>query len=120
MLCMGGAVKVDDRDRDCVTVTISVAFQPSMPKQNTPLIGRPPKPGGALTAAQRKAAQRERDRTALRCEVAALHQIPTSGLVEGLPGLIAAGDHDALAAALVELGKRGGLKVAITRPVRRR
>lgn len=91
-----------------------------MPKHDTPLIGRPLKPDGALTAAQRKSAQRERDRAALRSAGAALHEIPTSGLIEGLAGLISAGEHGALAAALVELGRRGGLKVAITKPVRLR
>ena len=92
----------------------------NMQKRDAPRIGRPPKPDGALTAAERKAAQRERDRAALRSAGAALLGMPTSGLVEGLAGLIASEDQDALAGALVELGKRGGLKVAITMPGRRR
>ena len=52
--------------------------------------GRPPKPEGALTAGERKAAQRERDRLALQGdEGAGLGELTTTALVEGLPGLIA-------------------------------
>lgn len=74
--------------------------------------GRPPKPEGALTAAERKAAQRERGRAALQgAEGAELSELATAALVEGLPGLIAIRGDGLLGAVLVELGRRGGLAV---------
>ncbi len=71
--------------------------------------GRPPKPDGALTPAQWKAAQRERGRVALWVDGVAVAGLTTTALVEGLPSLIA-GDHpEMLGAVLVELGRRGGV-----------
>ena len=73
--------------------------------------GRPPKPEGALTPAQWKAAQRERDRVALWVDQVAVDGLTTTALVEGLPSLIAGGQSGMLGAVLAELGRRGGVTV---------
>lgn len=73
--------------------------------------GRPPKPEGALAPAQWKAAQRERDRVALWVEGCSVAELTTTGLVEGLPSLIAGGQPEMLGDVLVELGRRGGVAV---------
>jgi hypothetical protein len=76
--------------------------------------GRPPiNPRGAMTPAERKAAQRERDRARVQASRPAVDQMPTSGLIEALAGLIASKRRVALAAVLVELGLRGGVTVTI-------
>lgn len=76
--------------------------------------GRPPiNPQGAMTPAERKAAQRERDRARVQAPRPAVDQMPTSGLTEALPGLIASRRRGALAAVLVEMGRRGGVTVTI-------
>ena len=73
--------------------------------------GRPPKIEGAQTPAQRKAAQRERERAALHAKGADVGELSTTALVEGLPGLIAGKHAGALGVALVELGRRGGVAI---------
>lgn len=73
--------------------------------------GRPPKPEGALTPAQWKAAQRERDRVALWVGGVAVDGLTTTALVEGLPRLIAGDQPGVLGAVLAELGRRGGVTV---------
>lgn len=73
--------------------------------------GRPPKPEGASTPAQRKAAQRERDRAAMRAAGTVMHELPVSALVESLPSLIARRRKARLMAVLTELGRRGGVTV---------
>ena len=73
--------------------------------------GRPPKPEGALTPAERKAAQRERDRAALSARGGVMDELTTSALVESLPRLIAGKRAGRLIAVLVELGRRGGVTV---------
>lgn len=75
--------------------------------------GRPPKIEGAQTPAQRKAAQRERERAALHAKGADVGELSTTALVEGLPGLIAGKHAGALGVALVELGRRGGVAVTV-------
>lgn len=79
--------------------------------QPAPTRGRPPSPGGALTAAQRKRAQRERDRATLWTPGASLDTLPTTALLEALPGLLSAEWPGTLGAVLIELGRRGGLSV---------
>lgn len=75
--------------------------------------GRPPKPEGASTPAQWKAAQRERDRVALWVDGVAVEGLTTTALVEGLPSLIARDQPTVLGAVLVELGRRGGVSVVV-------
>lgn len=75
--------------------------------------GRPPKPDGALTAAERKAAQRERDRAAIQARGRPLQGLTTSALVEALPSLIAATRPARLGAVLVEIGQRGGVTLTV-------
>lgn len=74
--------------------------------------GRPPKPEGPLTPAERKAAQRERDRAAIQARSGAMRELTTTALAESLPGLIAAKRKGRLVAVLVELGRRGGVGIA--------
>ena len=75
--------------------------------------GRPPSASGALTAAERKAAQRERDRAALWVPGAPLDELTLSALVESLPRLIADEAPGTLGAVLVEIGRRGGVSVTV-------
>ena len=82
--------------------------------------GRPPKPEGALTPAQWKAAQRERDRVALWVDQVAVDGLTTTALVEGLPSLIAGGQTELLGAVLAELGRRGGVTVTVLTAARAR
>ena len=74
---------------------------------------RPINPQGAMTPAERKAAQRERDRARVQASRPAVDQMPTGGLAEALPRLIASRRRGALAAVLVELGRRGGVAITI-------
>ena len=65
----------------------------------------------ALTPAQRKRAQRVRDRATLWTPGASLDTLPTTALMEALPGLLGADRPGTLGAMLIELGRRGGLSV---------
>ena len=78
--------------------------------------GRPPKPEGAVTPAQRKAEQRERDREALLADGVAVDGLTMTALVEGLPSLVAGNQPGMLGAVLVELGRRGGVTVTVKVP----
>ena len=71
--------------------------------------GRPPKPEGALTPAQRKSTQRERDRAAVFARGSVMDELTTTALLESLPNLIATKRQGRLRAVLVELGRRGGV-----------
>jgi len=76
--------------------------------------GRPPKPEGALTPAERKAAQRERDRAALlKGRNVAMEDVTTGALIEGLPALMTGRRRARLAAVLMEIGRRGGVTVTV-------
>lgn len=75
--------------------------------------GRPPKPEGALTPAERKAAQRDRDRAAVQARGTAINELTTGALVESLPRLIAVKRRAKLGTVLVKLGRRGGVPVTI-------
>ena len=75
--------------------------------------GRPPAPDGAQTPAQRKAAQRERDRAALWAPGVSIDTLPTTALVESLLRLIAEDRPGTLGAVLAEIGRRGGVTVTI-------
>ena len=79
--------------------------------QPAPTRSGPPAPGGALTPAQRKRAQRERDRAALWALGVSLDTLTTAALLEALPGLLAGERPGALGAVLIELGRRGGVSV---------
>ena len=79
--------------------------------QPTPTRSGPPAPGGALTPAQRKRAQRERDRAALWAPGVSLDTLTTAALLEALPGLLAGERPGTLGAVLIELGRRGGVSV---------
>ena len=97
----------------CLNVTVPI-MKPTTPQPKGAAIkrrGRPPKPEGALTDAERKAAQRERNRVAIHIHGAAAEALTTTALVEGLPGLIAGDLPGLLGVVLVELGRRGGLAV---------
>ena len=73
-----------------------------------------PIPAALRTAASRKAAQRERARVALVAPGAALDAVTTTALAEALPLLIRdAARKQTLAAALIELGRRGGVSVCV-------
>lgn len=73
--------------------------------------GRPPIPGGAMTPAQRKRIQRERDRTVLLTPGASFDELTTAALVENLSSLIADERPGLLGDVLKELGRRGGVNV---------
>lgn len=77
--------------------------------------GRPINESGAQSAAQRKAAQRARDRAALWVVGGLLDGLTTAALVECLPSLIAGQSVGTLGVVLKEIGRRGGLTVT-TRP----
>ena len=64
-----------------------------------------------MTAGQRKRAQRERDRATLWAPGASLDTLPTTALLEALPGLLGTDRPGTLGAVLIELGRRGGLSV---------
>lgn len=72
--------------------------------------GRPPSTGGALTAAQRKTAQRARDRVAI-WSGGSMDELTITALLENLPSLIVGERPGTLGAVLVELGRRGGVTV---------
>ena len=77
--------------------------------------GRPPKLEGELTPAERKAAQRDRDRAAMRdAGCAAIGELSTSALVEGLPEMIAIRGDALFGAVLIELSRRGGLTLRLS------
>jgi hypothetical protein len=65
----------------------------------------------ALTPAERKRAQRKRDRAALFTPGASIDTMPTSGLLEALPSLLDGEWPGILGAVLRELGRRGGVTV---------
>ena len=69
------------------------------------------KVSGAMSAAQRKAAQRARDRAALWAVGGLLDGLTTAALVECLPSLIAGQSVGTLGAVLKEIGRRGGLTI---------
>lgn len=73
--------------------------------------GRPISESGAQTVAQRKAAQRARDRAGLWAVGGLLDGLTTTALVECLPSLIAERSVGTLGAVLKEIGRRGGLTV---------
>ena len=73
--------------------------------------GRPPKPEGPATPAQRKRAQRDRDRLALWAAGVSMDELTTSALIEQIPALIRNEHPGMLGAVLVELGRRGGVSV---------
>lgn len=75
--------------------------------------GRPPKPGGAQTAAQRKAAQRQRDRINAWSDAPLLAEATVQALQAAAGHCIKKGYTDRLALVLRELGRRGGLAVSI-------
>ncbi len=69
--------------------------------------GRPPKPEGALTPAERKRAQRDRDRATLY-GTAVIDTMTLDGLLAGVQHALAEGQVATLATVLKELGRRGG------------
>ena len=73
--------------------------------------GRPPKPEEPATPAQRKRAQRARDRLALWAADVSMDELTTSALIEQIPALIRDERPGTLGAVLVELGRRGGVFV---------
>ncbi len=75
--------------------------------------GRPPSDAGALTPAQRKQAQRTRDRATLWAPGSSLDTLPLSGLLEALPGLLTGEKPGTLGAVLKEIGRRGGVTVTV-------
>ena len=77
----------------------------------SPIRGRPPKPEGPATPAQRKRAQRARDRLALWAAGDSMDELTTSALVEQISALIRDERPGTLGAVLVELGRRGGVSV---------
>ena len=78
----------------------------------SPIQARPHKPAAAATSAQRKRAQRARDRLALWAVGASMDELTTSALVEQIPALIRDDRPGMLGAVLVELGRRGGVLVS--------
>ena len=76
--------------------------------------GRPPKAERAQTAAQRKAAQRQRDHMAIWSDEG-LAEASTAGLQAAVGHCITGAYITRLALVLAELGRRGGLRVT-TRP----
>ncbi len=81
----------------------------------------PPGTPTALSATQRKAAQRQRARADLLAPGANLGAVPLTALAEALPWLMAEASRErALASTLIELGKRAGLTVCVTWAQRRR
>lgn len=76
--------------------------------------GRPPKAEGALTTAQRKAAQRQRDHEAIWGDDG-LAEASTAGLQAAVGHCVTGAYCDRLGLVLIELGRRGGLRVT-TRP----
>jgi len=78
---------------------------------NTPKRGRPPKPEGAATAAERKRAQRARDTAALWAAGGSIDELTTSALIEHIAKLIHDERPGTLGAVLTELGRRGGVAV---------
>ena len=75
-----------------------------------------------LSPAQRKRAQRRRDRAALLDGDVPIDAVKTWALVEALPALLGAATPLTLAQVLCELGRRGGVTVtaATTPPARGR
>ena len=76
--------------------------------------GRPPLEAGAQTPAQRKAAQRMRDRATVESRAQSVDGLTISALAEAVPKLIADKRPARLGVVLVELGKRGGVTVTVT------
>ncbi|MDE2396269.1 MAG: hypothetical protein KGM91_12600 [Burkholderiales bacterium] len=64
-----------------------------------------------MTPAERKRAQRQRDRATLFAPGASLDTMPTSGLLDALPGLLGGDRPGTLGEVLRELGRRGGVTV---------
>jgi len=73
--------------------------------------GRPPKPEGAATPAERKRAQRERDKVALWSAGVSFDSLTTGALIDHLAYLVANQQTGTLGPVLVELGRRGGMTV---------
>lgn len=72
--------------------------------------GRPRKPGGALTPAERKQAQRLRDHNTIYGSMV-IDTVTTDGLPTAVRHALAEGRTATLTAVLKELGRRGGLVV---------
>lgn len=77
----------------------------------SPIRRRPPKLEEPATPAQRKRAQRARDRVALWAADVSMDELTTSSLIEQIPALIRNDRPGTLGAVLVELGRRGGVFV---------
>ena len=82
--------------------------------------GRPPLEGGAQTPAQRKAAQRARDRAAVESKAQLIEGLTTTALAEAVSKLISERRAARLGVVLVELGRRGGVELVVQRRLNKR